>query len=127
MVMTNTLPDFDGLDRERALNALKIAAGYIRSEPNGIVRDALTLLERISAESARIQQANASLVMALIRDEDAPSELFKPWASVRRFRDWRDAGRLRVVVKHGRCCCRPTDFFAHWRTLPDQTLGPQSL
>lgn len=107
--------------RARALAALKQVEAFLQGTKENVDGDALTLLERIEGEAHRIQQANAAFVLALLKDEECPAEMFRPWASVRRIRDWRDAGKLSVVIKHGRCCVKPSEFFRHWRTLPDET------
>ena len=112
-------PTISESNRARVLAALKLAETFVQDMKTEINGDALTLMERIEAEATRIRQANASLVLAMLAGEYCPAEMFKPWASVRAIRDWRDDPKIRldVVVKHGRCCVRPADFFAHWRTL----------
>ena len=97
-----------------ALRALEDAKAAIRDAQAGLgqaTRDA------VQDAIERTQQANTALVMVLLTDELCPAKLFAPWASVRRIRDWGAAGKLQVVIRHGRCCIRPTDFFRHWNTL----------
>ncbi len=103
--------------RKRALEGLKLAEQFLTAMPSerpeekkGIVR------------AAPVITSNA-LVLALLRDDYVPAELFKPWASVRRIRQWRDdeAHKLDVIIRHGRCCVRPSSFFALWAKLPDES------
>lgn len=72
-----------------------------------------------------MMQMNQALVLALLWDEYTPAKLFKYWASVRRIRDWRDdpAIKLDVIVRHGRVCVKPSEFFKHWKTLPATARG----
>lgn len=104
-------------DRNRALKALDEARGFISGVRENVDGDALAVVEKAGD---RIQQANAAFVLALLKDEHCPAVLFKPWASPRRIRDWRDAGKLKgVIIRHGRICVKPSDFFAFWNTLTE--------
>lgn len=111
-------------DRHLALRAIEVAKSFIQST---VVRDpkpSAEQLEELRAELTRSQRTCFALVLAFVTDEYCPAALFRPWASVRRIRDWRDAGKLDVIVRHGRCCVRPSEFFRHWRSLPDETRRP---
>jgi hypothetical protein len=108
-------------NRARALAALKTMEAFLQGIESNVEGDALTLLQRIEGEGQRMQKANTAFVLALLEDEYTPAILFKPWASIRRIQQWRDAGKLKVVVKHGRCCVKPSEFFTHWRTLPEES------
>jgi len=105
--------------RAKALHALKEAEEYISGGAEVISDEAMALVDMLKREGEAIKQAGTALVLALIKDEYTPAELFKPWASVKRIRQWRDdpAIRLDVQVMHGRCCVKPSAFFKHWNTL----------
>lgn len=110
-------------DRARALAALKEAERFVQGATTHVGNDAATLVATVMAEGRRMQQASASLVLALLKDDYAPAELFRPWASKRRFTQWRDdpAVKLDVKVIHGRLSVKPSAFFKHWASLPDET------
>lgn len=81
------------------------------------------LAENLRAEGARLHQVANALLLGLLTDEYTPAELFKPWASIARIRQWRDNPTLKLdaIVRHGRCCVRPSAFFALWNSLPDES------
>lgn len=110
-------------DRSRALAALKDAERFIQGASKDVGDDARALVDTLRDEGRRLQQASSSLVLALLKDDYAPAELFKPWASKRRITQWRDdpAVALDVKVIHGRVSVRPSAFFKHWNSLPDET------
>ena len=110
-------------DRDHVLAALESARHLIMLSPARYNDEARSLVERIEQESIRVQQANSALIVSLLSDDYHPCELFKPWASVRRFQQWRDDPSIKVdvVIRHGRTCVRPGVFFAFWKTLPNET------
>lgn len=117
-------PALTAPERKRALSGLKLAEAYIQGVNTDVPEEFLPLVNVLIVEGQRVKQAGMSLVLALLKqDEYAPVELFAPWASVRRFREWRDdpAVKLDVVIKHGKTCVRPAAFFAHWNSLPEET------
>jgi hypothetical protein len=91
------------------------AKRLLNGTPETLDDEARTLIEMVREEGRR----NTRIVLALVSDEYTPAELFKPWACVRRIRDWRDdpAVKLDVIVRHGRCCVKPSAFFKHWNSL----------
>jgi hypothetical protein len=109
-------PGLKASDRNRALKALDEARGFIQGARENVEGDALEVVQKAGD---RVQQANAAFVLALLKDQECPAELFKPWAGVRRIRDWRDAGKLKAVIRHGRVCVKPSDFFTFWNTLTE--------
>lgn len=115
-------------DRARALAALKQAEAFIQGAGSEVGDDARKLVDVLMEEGQRVQRAGLSLVLSLLSDEYTPLELFKPWASVRRFQEWRDdpAVKLDVILRHGRLCVKPSVFFAHWHTLGDETKPKHS-
>lgn len=115
-------------NRARALRALKTAERIISSSPQISISDYRDVSAKLVAEGQRIQRASHALVLALLMDEYTPAELFKPWASVRRIREWRDDPdvKLDAIVRHGRVCVKPAAFFALWRTLRAETRRKNS-
>lgn len=112
-------PALQSVDRKRALAALKDAEQFIQCVKQEISDDALTLLDRVQGEFRKVQQAQTAFVLAIIKEEYAPAELYRPFASVEQIRKWRDDPKVKldVVIKNGRCAVKPSAFFAHWKTL----------
>jgi len=107
--------------RERAMTALSEAHAYLAGMGGNVDGDAKTLAENVRGDIEKAKAAPTALVLALLADEPCPAQLFGPWASVQRIRSWRDAGKLAAVIKHGRTCVRPSDFFRFFNTLPDES------
>lgn len=78
------------------------------------------LLALFRAEKDASLRGMQQFVLSLVNDTYVPVDMFKPWASARRFREWRDHPdhKLDVRIIHDRSCVRPTDFFALWARLP---------
>lgn len=113
-------PVISGSNRTRALASLKQAEAFLQGAQEDISEDNKALVDALMVEGQKIKQAGLALVLALLKDDYAPADLFKPWASVRRIREWRDdpAVKLDVVLIHDRTCVKPSAFFAHWNSLP---------
>ncbi len=103
-------------DRTRALKALDEARRFVQGSTENVDGDALEVVQKAGD---RIQQANSAFVLAVLKDDWCPAPLFKPWASVRRIRDWGAAGRISVSLKHGRACVKPSDFFRYFNSLKE--------
>ena len=113
-------PVISGSNRTRALASLKQAEAFLQGAQDEISEDNKALVDALMVEGQKIKQAGLALVLALLKDDYAPAELFKPWASVRRIREWRDDPEisLDVVQRHDRTCVKPSAFFALWGSLP---------
>lgn len=113
-------PVISGSNRTRALASLKQAEAFLQGAQDEISEDNKALVDALMVEGQKIKQAGLALVLALLKDDYAPAELFKPWASVRRIREWRDDPEisLDVVQRHDRTCVKPSAFFALWSSLP---------
>lgn len=122
-------PVISGSNRTRALASLKQAEAFLQGAQDEISEDNKALVDALMVEGQKIKQAGLSLVLALLRDDYAPAELFKPWASVRRIREWRDdpTVKLDVVLIHDRTCVKPSAFFAHWNSLPAEKKRKTTL
>jgi hypothetical protein len=103
-------------ERNRALRALDEAKAFVQGAIENVDGDALKVVQQAGD---RIQQANSAFVLALLKDEYCPAALFKPWASVRRIRDWRDAGHFEAPMVHGKICVKPSAFFKHFNSLKE--------
>lgn len=116
-------------NRTKALAGLKQAEAYLQSAEDGANDEAKSLVDRLIVEGQKVKQAGQALVLALLKDEHTPADLFKPWASVRRIREWRDdpAVKLDVVLIHDRTCVKPSAFFAHWNSLPVEKKRKSTL
>ena len=93
--------------REQVLNALREAESFITAL--GPQADA--------PPQERAQAEVSAVLLALVADELCPASLFRPWASARRIRQWREHGVLNVSVVNGKNCVRPSDFFALFNAL----------
>lgn len=111
-------------DRARVLAALQDAEKFILEADPVSTEGYVPLVEQLRQEGAAVRQAGLALVLALVADKYTPASLFAPWASVKRIRQWRDdpAVRLDVIVRHGRCCLRPSDFFRHWNAMANEPV-----
>ena len=107
------------MTRDRAMAALRNLEMFMDTVQDHASGEARTLIEEISRERILIEQTTKAMILGLVSDEPVPAKMFKEWASVRRITDWRDAGKLKVEIIHNRCCVRPSDFFAYWRTLKE--------
>ena len=99
--------------KKAALSALTFAQKFVES-----VKDEPPALP--ASERAAVEASASQLVVGLLYDHYVPVSLFRAWASAQRFREWRDDPRvaLDVVIRHGRCCVKPSAFFALWEKLP---------
>lgn len=104
-------------DRSRTLRSLREAEKFIQGLNETIDAEALALVDQIREEARRIEAANTALVLALLADEYTPIGVFSAWASKRRVREWKAAGKISTAYKNGKLCIRPSEFFRHWRTL----------
>jgi hypothetical protein len=107
--------------KERAMRALREAEAYISGIRDDVDGDAKTLMETLRGELQQAKAAPTALLLALLADEPCPATLFAPWASSKRIRQWRDSGKLSAVIKHGRTCVRPSEFFKFFNALPDES------
>jgi hypothetical protein len=98
---------------QQALDDAKAYVGQIRLQVDA------EALDVVKAAGEQIQRTNHAFVLALLKDEWCPAKLFAPWSSVRRIQDWGKAGKMDVQVKHGRTCCKPSEFFRYFNSLKE--------
>lgn len=119
-----SLPVVPESNRASALAALRQIELFISNAASNPIsaedRESMASLRKEVLETRRLC---LSLLAGLLSDRYTPCELFKPWASKARFQQWRHnpAVQMDVMVRHARLCVRPSSFFAHWDTMPDET------
>jgi hypothetical protein len=108
-------------NKEKALRALREAEAQLAGLGNQETDKAQTLIEQLKAEG-RMQSARMQgLVLALLQDEFTPITMFKEWACASRIRYWRDKYGLVCEVRNGKIVCKPSEFFACFRALPNES------
>lgn len=107
------------VSRARIVRALAMVKDIVSNLPNDLCQEDEPLEARLRAEFRRSIQETQAFVLALVADEECPMKMFAAYASPRRIREWRSANKLTCTLKNGKLCCKPTEFFRHWRMLND--------
>jgi len=105
---------------ERLQRTLREAQSMVTMVSEETAGQALTIEQQQRAFVREVAAQNAAFVLAYVCDEPCPLSLFKPWASARRIKQWRDQGLLKSCqMRNGKMTCLPSEFFAFYRTLND--------